>query len=80
MIKRTLYYWAKIYTSELKKGFGYHKLRPTITINIFNLFKTDAYHTSFHLYEDDEKFRIDDVLEIHFMEMNKFLDNGLKIN
>lgn len=76
MIKRTLYYWSKIYTSELKKGFGYHKLRPAITINIcnFSLFKqTDAYHTSFHLYEDDGKFRIDDVLEIHFIEMNKFI-------
>lgn len=76
MVKRTLYYWSKIYTSELKKGFGYHTLRPTITINIcnFSLFKqTDAYHTSFHLYEDDGKFRIDDVLEIHFIEMNKFI-------
>ncbi|WP_285395762.1 Rpn family recombination-promoting nuclease/putative transposase [Lysinibacillus sp. fls2-241-R2A-57] len=76
MIKRTLYYWSKIYTSELKKGFGYHKLRPTITINIcnFSLFEqTDAYHTTFHLYEDDRKFRIDDVLEIHFIEMNKFI-------
>lgn len=76
MIKRTLYYWSKIYTSELKKGFGYHTLRPTITINIcnFSLFQqTDAYHTSFHLYEDDGKFRIDDVLEIHFIEMNKFI-------
>ncbi|MFJ3387866.1 Rpn family recombination-promoting nuclease/putative transposase [Lysinibacillus sp. NPDC086135] len=76
MIKRTLFYWSRIYTSQLRKGTAYHKLRPTITINIcnFSLFEqTDAYHTTFHLYEDNEKFRIDDVLEIHFIEMNKFI-------
>ena len=35
--------------------------------------QTDEFHNIFHLYEQEEKFRMDDVLEIHFIEMNKFI-------
>lgn len=76
MVKRTLFYWSRIYNLQLEKGIGYNKLLPTITINIcnFDLFnQTDAFHNIFHLYEQEEKFRMDDVLEIHFIEMNKFI-------
>lgn len=76
MMKRTLYYWSRIYTSQLRKGMGYYKLRPTITINIcnFSLFEqTNNYHSLFQLYDFDEKFKMDDVLEIHFIEINKFI-------
>ena len=33
---RTLFYWAKLYSSELKSGEDYSKLKQTITINIIN--------------------------------------------
>lgn len=52
------------------------ELKPTIAINIlnFNIFaETDLFHTSYHLYEDEEKFRIDDVMEFHFIEIPKLL-------
>lgn len=88
MFKRTLFYWAQLYTSQLQKGMGYHKLLPTITINIcnFTLFpQTEYYHSTFHLYEDKTLKRLiiqDDALEVHFIEMNKFLEQwhrgGLK--
>ncbi|WP_391207578.1 Rpn family recombination-promoting nuclease/putative transposase [Psychrobacillus sp. L4] len=80
MIKRTLYYWSRLYNSQLEKGKGYNTLAPTITINIcnFTLFeKSEYYHSTFHLYEDSTMQRIDamdDVLEVHFIEMNKFLN------
>lgn len=79
MFKRTLFYWSRLYTSQLQKGKGYHTLLPTITINIcdFTLFEdNEHYHTTYHLYEDSTLQRLkatDDVLEIHFIEMNKFL-------
>jgi len=76
MAKRTLYYWSRIYNLQLVKSEGYHTLLPTITINIcnFNLFnQTESFHNVFHLYEQEEKFRMDDVLEIHFIEMKKFI-------
>ncbi|MEY9971327.1 putative transposase/invertase (TIGR01784 family) [Lysinibacillus sp. RC46] len=59
---------------------GYHKLLPTIIINIcnFTLFPQSAYyHSTFHLYEDKTLKRLviqDDALEVHFIEMNKFLE------
>ncbi|MFB7156002.1 Rpn family recombination-promoting nuclease/putative transposase [Lysinibacillus sp. NPDC056232] len=79
MTKRTLYYWAKMYESQLVRGMGYSELRPTITINIcnFTMFKNNKnYHSTYHLYEDRTLSRLmpeEDVLEIHFIEMNKFI-------
>ncbi|MFJ6266025.1 Rpn family recombination-promoting nuclease/putative transposase [Lysinibacillus xylanilyticus] len=79
MTKRTLYYWAKMYESQLVRGMGYSELRPTITINIcnFTMFKDNKdFHSTFHMYEDKTLSRLmqeEDVLEIHFIEMNKFI-------
>jgi len=76
MVKRTLYYWSRVYNLQLKKGKGYRTLLPTIAINIcnFSLFdQTKRFHNTFHLYEQEEQFRMDDVMEIHFIEMNKFI-------
>ena len=44
MYKRSLFYWAKIYYSQLKKGQKYKELCPVIAINIldFNLFKDNV--------------------------------------
>ena len=36
------------------------------------LHSTERYHTAYHVYEDVERFRLTDVLEIHFVEMPKF--------
>lgn len=79
MMKRTMFYWSRLFTDQLQKGKGYHTLLPTITINIcdFTLFtESEAYHSTYHLYEDTSLKRlakVDDVLEIHFIEMNKFI-------
>lgn len=78
MMKRTLFYWARLYNSQLQRGKGYHTLLPTITINIcdFTLFNNPYYHSTYHLYEDSTMERLpqeNDVLEIHFIEMRKFI-------
>ncbi|CAM3688877.1 Rpn family recombination-promoting nuclease/putative transposase [Brevibacillus invocatus] len=76
MKKRTLYYWSHIYGAQLKKSGSYSEMKKTITINIldFDLFpETERYHSAFRLYEDEEKFLLTDVLEIHFVEMRKLL-------
>jgi predicted transposase/invertase (TIGR01784 family) len=77
MEKRTLYYWSRIYSAQMQKGMPYTDLAKTITINILNfrfLQETDRFHTTFHLYEDQEQFPLTDVLEIHFMEIPKLMD------
>ena len=77
MMKRTLFHWSRLYTDQLQKGQGYHRLLPTITINIcnFTLFtNTSAYHSTYHLHDHNQQRLTpeDDVLEIHFIEMTKF--------
>lgn len=78
MMKRTLFYWSRLYSSQLQRGKGYHTLLPTITINIcdFTVFETGHYHSTYYLYEDSTMERLEkkaDVLEIHFIEMRKFI-------
>lgn len=78
MMKRTIYYWAQLFTDQFKKRQGYQTLLPTITINIcnFSLFtESEHYHSTYHIYEDRTLKRLaekEDILEIHFIEMTKF--------
>ncbi|MGB8957322.1 MAG: Rpn family recombination-promoting nuclease/putative transposase [Tumebacillaceae bacterium] len=74
--KRTLYYWSRVYSRQINKGDSYSELAQTITINILNfrlLQETDRFHTTFHLYEDQESFLLTDVMEIHFIEIPKLM-------
>ena len=70
---RTLFYWAKLYSSELKSGEDYSELKQTITINIinFNMFGGDDYHTEVAamIKGTDEVFS--DKFAIHFFELKK---------
>lgn len=75
MDKRTLFYWPKIFTEQLKEGQPFNELKKTITINIvdFNYIGVDSYNTVFHLWEDSYKdYKLTDVLEIRFIELPKF--------
>ncbi|GAA0605057.1 hypothetical protein GCM10009001_22890 [Virgibacillus siamensis] len=76
MVKRSLYYWSKTYQQPLEKSMLYSQLRPVIAINIlnFDLFsETKNFHTTFHLHEDVEKFKLTEVMEFHFIEMSKLI-------
>ncbi|MBE7150501.1 hypothetical protein FUT12_23780 [Bacillus mycoides] len=49
MIKRSLYYWGRLYTSQLQKGMPYSSLHKTITINLLNFAmfpEYEAFHTT----------------------------------
>ena len=61
MERRTLYYWAKMYTLQMQEGMAYQELANTITINIldFNYInQTRNYHSVFRLFEKDEGFEL----------------------
>ena len=50
--KRALYYWAKLYTEQLKASQGYDKLSKAIGIHILNFTsipETKNYHNVFHI-------------------------------
>jgi predicted transposase/invertase (TIGR01784 family) len=76
MEKRTLWYWGELFAEGIKKGEDYKKLAKVITINIldFEYIKIpDKFHTTFHLWEDEVKdYMLTDVVEVHFIEMEKF--------
>lgn len=75
MDKRTLFYWAKLFSDQLEEGRPFNDLKKTITINIldFDYIGLSEYHTVFHLWEDRNKdYKLTDVLEIHFVELSKF--------
>ncbi|QAA31083.1 Rpn family recombination-promoting nuclease/putative transposase [Clostridium manihotivorum] len=82
MINRTLFYWSRLYSNQIKKGENYKNLNKTITINIlnFNYIDSKKYHTTYHLWEDEEKTKLTDILEIHFVELPKFLDEKTELN
>ncbi len=72
-VKRTLYYWAKLYEDQLEKGQDYAQLPKTICINLldFNLLPKVHFHSVYHLTEDELGHRLTDVLELHFIELKK---------
>lgn len=82
MIKRTLFYWAKLYTENFKVSDEYEMLTKTITINIlgFNLLDSESFHSSYHVYEDTTFKRLSDDLEIHFIEIPKFRKTDKDLN
>ena len=70
---RTLFYWAKLYSSELKSGEDYSELKQTITINIinFNMFEGADYHTVVAAMIKGTNEVFSDKFSIHFFELKK---------
>ena len=70
-VKRTLFYWSKMYIEGFKEGQAYNSLHKCITINIiadgFNL--NDAVHSEYLLQEKEAHTMLTDVLEIHFLDL-----------
>src|SRR5690625_1845499 len=78
MVKRSIYYWAGVYRNPFQTKMSYEQLRPVIAINILNfkLFdETERFHTTYHLYEDEEKFQLTNIMEFHFIEMSKLIQD-----
>lgn len=77
--KRTLYYWARRYASQLKKGHSYKELKKCVTINILNYMllrkRNEQYHHVFHLYEDRSRIKLIDDIEVHVIELPKVPEN-----
>ena len=70
---RSVYYWSKMYTDELKRGQQYEDLKQTITINIlnFNLFECEEAYSSFKLLETTRHEVLTDKCSILFFELTK---------
>ena len=84
MIKRSLYYWSKMYEGQLTKGQDYDTLSRTICINIldFKYLKNDNFHNCYRLKEKTTNEELTDVMELHFIEIPKLrkLENSEDIS
>ena len=79
--QRSLYYWARLYATQIKQKETYTTLHPVICINLVN-FKMfpDAtkIHSCFMLLEkDNPEYLLTDHLEMHFIELKKYIQPGL---
>ena len=77
MIKRSLYYLSKMYSSQLSTGENYKILPRTIAINIlrFNYLEEESYHNAYRFKNIKNNQELTDVLELHFIELPKFDEN-----
>ena len=87
MVDRTIQYLTKLYSEQLENSEDYTQTKKVIIINIlgYNLLKTNTYHTITHLKHeehnqkeyvklyDKEETTLTDKLEIHTIELPKFL-------
>lgn len=73
MIKRSLYYWSKMYDSQLEKRGKYESLKRTICINVldFSFLSDDKFHSVYRLKDIKTNEELTDVMEIHFIELPK---------
>lgn len=74
--KRSLYYWAKLYTEQLEVAEDYYStLSKAIGIHILNFIsipELDKYHNVFHIREKETGESYFKDLELHTIELKKF--------
>ena len=82
LLERILYYWAKIYTRNIKTGEDYNNLKKTIEVLIVNFeikdLKELGYHSKWKIIEEKErKLILTNDLEIRIIELPKMkLEEG----
>ena len=71
--ERSLYYWAREYSSALGVGGEYRDLPRTIIINIvaFKMFACSEFHSEFQTLEVTRHTPLNDKLCLHFFELPK---------
>ena len=75
--ERGLYYWAKRYSGQLKKGDGYDKIQPTISIYIvdFKMFDTEDFYSYFTMADLKHQQILTNKCGMYFFELPKLDKN-----
>ena len=79
--ERSLYYWAREYSSALDEGKNYSKLPRAIVVSIvaFPLFACEEFHSEFRPLEVTRHTVLTDRMSLHYFELEKLpeeLDAG----
>ena len=80
MERRSLFYWSQMYLMNLAQGGKYQDLKPAITINIlrYTIFPEEPMHSMYSIYNIDTKRRLNNDMELHFLEVPKFTKKPVK--
>ena len=73
MVKRSLYYWSKTFSSAYQGKGRYSSLPRTICINVldFNLLDEEHFHNTYILKNKENNNLLTNTLELHFVEIPK---------
>ena len=84
--ERSLYYWAREFSTALVAGKDYIHLPKTVVISIlgFKLFGCSEYHSEFQVLEVSRHTTLTDKFSMHYFELPKLpvvesADDGLKL-
>jgi len=71
--ERSLYYWARGYSTALGEGEEYRNLPRTIIISIvaFKLFDCEDFHSEFQALEVTRHTQLNDKMSLHYFELPK---------
>ena len=71
--ERSLLYWSRMYSEEMKKGKPYNSISRCICINVLNfgMFDCPEFHSSFSVREDNRNELLTDKMHLHFFELTK---------
>ncbi len=72
---RALYYWSRVYHTQLANGINYDCLEKTISINFlnFNCLDEENYHNTYKLTNQKTgNLYPNDHVELHFIELKKY--------
>jgi len=74
---RSLYYWAREYSTALEEGGDYKELPRTVVISIigFKLFECEEFHSEFQALEVTRHTRLTDKMSLHYFELPKLSDD-----
>jgi len=63
MAERSVFYWSKMYTSQIHPGDTYDKLKKCVAINIvdFECTPLKKLYSKYHLTEDESGYRLTDI-------------------
>ncbi|MGP1577026.1 MAG: Rpn family recombination-promoting nuclease/putative transposase [Treponema sp.] len=71
--KRSIFYWTQLLTEDFTKGSNYGELNKCIMINLVNqpFPCSNKLHSVYKILETDEHTELDNILEIHFLDLTK---------
>jgi predicted transposase/invertase (TIGR01784 family) len=71
--ERALYYWARLFSGQLRRGDPYTALRRCVVVMItdFAELKSERFHSIFQVHERHGGELLTDHLELHLLELPK---------